>query len=196
MAAPRSALWLPGRGSLGGRNWSRQSACLSCVSRTGCRSLPIPGTPGPSRPSQRTAGVELGRPLHRGTDARPQHYRRGQDRGGRVRRRGHVSGYQGDARGDRGGPRARSFQRQGSVRGTVGLRDAAGQPAAAARLSPLPPGLLWRDWITAGLAGRAVRALHVIADGVFDGDRPLLAVSADQSIQPTVPAARTWARRR
>jgi hypothetical protein len=52
------------------------------------------------------------------------------------------------------------------------------------RASEVQPGLLWRDWITAGLAGRAVRALHVIADGVFDGDRPLLAVSPD----PTGPA--------
>jgi hypothetical protein len=54
-------------------------------------------------------------------------------------------------------------------------------PRRASRISSSAPqpGLLWRDWITAGLAGRAVRALHVIADAVFDGGRPLLAVSPD-----------------
>lgn len=40
-------------------------------------------------------------------------------------------------------------------------------------------GQVWADWITAGLAGQAVRALHVVLDGVFDGDRPMLAVAPD-----------------
>jgi hypothetical protein len=47
------------------------------------------------------------------------------------------------------------------------------------RSSAQRPGILWADWITAGLAGRAVRALHVVADATFDADRPLLAVSPD-----------------
>ena len=56
--------------------------------------------------------------------------------------------------------------------------------SAGLQSSAPQPGLLWQDWITAGLAGRAVRALHVIADAVFDGDRPLLAVSPD----PVLPS--------
>ena len=55
------------------------------------------------------------------------------------------------------------------------------------RSSAPQPGLLWGDWITAGLAGRAVRALHVVADAIFDADRPLLAVSPD----PRHPADRS-----
>ena len=55
------------------------------------------------------------------------------------------------------------------------------------RSSPPQPGLLWADWIVAGLAGRAVRALHVVADAAFDIDRPLLAVSPD----PGKPADRS-----
>ncbi|MFJ5548198.1 hypothetical protein [Streptomyces sp. NPDC093225] len=39
--------------------------------------------------------------------------------------------------------------------------------------------LVWGDWIAAGLGSRAVRALHLVADASFDGNRPLLAVSAD-----------------
>ena len=54
------------------------------------------------------------------------------------------------------------------------------------RSSAPQPGLLWRDWIAAGLAGRAVRALHVVADAIFDVDRPLLAVS-----DPGQPADRS-----
>lgn len=44
---------------------------------------------------------------------------------------------------------------------------------------PAPPGRTWADWIAAGLAGRAVRSLHVVIDADFDGDRPMLVVSAD-----------------
>jgi hypothetical protein len=44
----------------------------------------------------------------------------------------------------------------------------------------LPPtGRIWSDWIVAGLAGQAVRALHVVLDGAFEGDRPRLALSPD-----------------
>jgi hypothetical protein len=43
------------------------------------------------------------------------------------------------------------------------------------------PGRIWADWIATGLGGRAVRALHVVLDSVWDGDIPLLAVSADPS---------------
>jgi hypothetical protein len=50
------------------------------------------------------------------------------------------------------------------------------------RSSSPPPGILWADWIAAGLQGRAVRALYVVADGAFDADVPLLAVSPDPNV--------------
>jgi hypothetical protein len=64
-------------------------------------------------------------------------------------------------------------------------------PRTRLRASALQPGLLWRDWITAGLAGRAVRALHVVADAVFDADHPMLAVSQDPT-RPADPASRAY----
>jgi hypothetical protein len=51
-----------------------------------------------------------------------------------------------------------------------GLRTAAPPPSS---------GVVWADWIATGLAGQAVRALHVVSDAVFDVDRPLLAISPD-----------------
>ena len=52
--------------------------------------------------------------------------------------------------------------------------------------SPVPTGRAWADWIAAGLAGRAVRSLHVVTDAAFDGDEPMLVVSTDpnQSAHP------------
>jgi hypothetical protein len=41
------------------------------------------------------------------------------------------------------------------------------------------PGRVWADWIAAGLAKRAARALHVVLDSAWDGDRPMLALSTD-----------------
>jgi hypothetical protein len=49
---------------------------------------------------------------------------------------------------------------------------------------PASPGRIWADWIAAGLAGRAVRALHVVLDATWDSDRPILALSPDPS-QPS-----------
>lgn len=46
-------------------------------------------------------------------------------------------------------------------------RPAAGRPAR------------WSEWIRAGLEGHAVRALHLVTDAVFDGDRAMLLVPAD-----------------
>jgi hypothetical protein len=43
----------------------------------------------------------------------------------------------------------------------------------------VPTGRAWADWIMAGLAGRAVRALHIVLDGVLDLDRPRLTLSPD-----------------
>lgn len=43
------------------------------------------------------------------------------------------------------------------------------------------PRLLWADWITDGLAGVAVNALHVASVGSVRGDRPVLAISPDPS---------------
>jgi hypothetical protein len=68
-------------------------------------------------------------------------------------------------------------------------RDA--RQAAATRLSavravdrgtwrdPAAEGRLWTDWIAGGLAGTAARALHVVADAAWDGDRPVLLVTRD-----------------
>ncbi|MFI6585149.1 hypothetical protein [Embleya sp. NPDC050493] len=52
---------------------------------------------------------------------------------------------------------------------------------------PAPGPLLWGDWITAGLDGRAVRALHIVADGAFEGSRPVLSVNPD----PAQPSGRS-----
>jgi hypothetical protein len=43
------------------------------------------------------------------------------------------------------------------------------------------PLLLWADWIISGLAGRAVRALHVASPGLATVGRPRLAISPDPS---------------
>lgn len=39
--------------------------------------------------------------------------------------------------------------------------------------------LVWADWIVEGLAGRAVRAVHIVAEGFFDRDRPMLSIAPD-----------------
>lgn len=41
--------------------------------------------------------------------------------------------------------------------------------------------LVWLDWIVEGLEGRAVRAVHVVAEGCFDRDRPMLTITPDPS---------------
>lgn len=51
---------------------------------------------------------------------------------------------------------------------------------------PSPFEQLWGDWIVDGMDGTAVRALHVVLDGAFDGDRPMLALSKD----PNTPVDR------
>lgn len=56
--------------------------------------------------------------------------------------------------------------RTGGVRG----RTNAGSP---------PTGRAWADWIMAGLAGQAVRALHIVLDGTLKLDRPRLTLSPD-----------------
>jgi len=48
-------------------------------------------------------------------------------------------------------------------------------------VEPHAPGRIWADWIAAGLAGRAVRALHVVLDATWDSDRPILALTPDPS---------------
>jgi hypothetical protein len=55
--------------------------------------------------------------------------------------------------------------------------------AAPGSLEALPPsavgGSIWADWIAEGLAGRAVRAVHLVLDGSWDGAAPVLLVSHD-----------------
>jgi hypothetical protein len=48
-------------------------------------------------------------------------------------------------------------------------------------VDPGTPGRIWADWIATGLAGRAVRALHVVLDATWDSDQPILALSPDPS---------------
>ena len=47
-------------------------------------------------------------------------------------------------------------------------------------------GQLWPAWIAAGLRGQAVRAAHVVLDGAFDENRPLLTMHPD----PEKPVSR------
>lgn len=55
--------------------------------------------------------------------------------------------------------------------------------AAPGALRQLPPqivgGSVWADWIADGLSGRAVRALHIVLDGGWDGAAPVLLVSSN-----------------
>jgi hypothetical protein len=50
-----------------------------------------------------------------------------------------------------------------------------------------PSSELWEAWISHGLKGEAARAIHVVLDGAFDLDRPLLALYPD----PENPAPRS-----
>ncbi|MFI1379456.1 hypothetical protein [Embleya sp. NPDC020886] len=98
---------------------------------------------------------------------------------------------------DRGGEQAlRTLLHEGPDEARVHLHDprdaVALDPSGSHRpdgdgAHPAPGRVLWGDWIAAGLAGRAVRALHLIADGAFDGDRPVLSVSPD----PVTPTPRS-----
>jgi hypothetical protein len=56
-----------------------------------------------------------------------------------------------------------------------------GSPGSPAPIDFTSPGRIWADWISTGLAGRAVRALHVALDAVWDVEAPLLALSPDPS---------------
>lgn len=53
------------------------------------------------------------------------------------------------------------------------------------------PGRIWADWIATGLAGRAVRALHVVLDATWDFDRAVLALCTDPD-QPSDPGNCTF----
>jgi len=65
--------------------------------------------------------------------------------------------------------RAVSFSRRGYGSGAMSVTGTS-DPAAH---------LLWADWVAEGLAGRAVRGLHVVTDAMLDGDRPLLSAAVD-----------------
>jgi hypothetical protein len=56
-----------------------------------------------------------------------------------------------------------------------------GSPGSPAPIDFTSPGRIWADWISTGLAGRAVRAVHVALDAVWDVEAPLLALSPDPS---------------
>jgi hypothetical protein len=59
--------------------------------------------------------------------------------------------------------------------------NASREPGVPVALDLTSPGRIWADWIVTGLAGRAVRALHIVLDTVWDGDTPVLALSPDPS---------------
>lgn len=65
--------------------------------------------------------------------------------------------------------------------------NASRDPGAPVALDLASPGRIWADWIVTGLAGRAVRALHIVLDTVWDGETPMLALSPD----PSKPAKTT-----
>ncbi|MFG2974378.1 hypothetical protein ACGFYY_15465 [Streptomyces sp. NPDC048331] len=72
---------------------------------------------------------------------------------------------------------ASEIRRERAGRGIRRLRGRGPVGAQPSRPDRTP---LWTDWIAGELAGGdAVRALHVIADGSFDDERPLLMVSLD-----------------
>jgi hypothetical protein len=56
-----------------------------------------------------------------------------------------------------------------------------GGPGSPAPIDLTSPGRIWADWISTGLAGRAVRALHVVVDALWDAETPVLPVSLDPS---------------
>lgn len=67
-----------------------------------------------------------------------------------------------------------------TAREALRSREAGRTALTSSSLTTRPPiGRAWSDWIAAGLAGRAVRSLHVVTDAAFDGDEPMLVVSAD-----------------
>jgi hypothetical protein len=57
-------------------------------------------------------------------------------------------------------------------------------PSVSAPVDVTSPGRIWADWIATGLDGRAVRALHVVLDPVWDAESAVLALSFDPS-EPT-----------
>lgn len=65
-------------------------------------------------------------------------------------------------------------------------RRSHGYPPRARRMEDIRPildpddaRLIWADWIIEGLRGRAVRAVHIAAEGWFDRDRPMLSIAPD-----------------
>ncbi|MFI2507365.1 hypothetical protein [Streptomyces sp. NPDC018972] len=72
--------------------------------------------------------------------------------------------------------RAASIHRERVARGVPQFR----RPApAGAPSNYVGPALMWADWIAGELAEWSVGAVHFLASGAFDGERPLLMVSPD-----------------
>jgi hypothetical protein len=60
----------------------------------------------------------------------------------------------------------------------VAVQTRASKSRSSTRVVPVS-GQLWPAWIAAGLRGQAVRAVHVVLDGAFDQNRPLLTMHPD-----------------
>lgn len=67
----------------------------------------------------------------------------------------------------------------------VAVKTRASRVKSSARVAAVS-GQLWSAWIAEGLRGQAVRAVHVVLDGAFDENRPLLTMHPD----PEKPASR------
>ena len=67
----------------------------------------------------------------------------------------------------------------------VAVKTRASKVKSSARVAAVS-GQLWSAWIAEGLRGQAVRAVHVVLDGAFDENRPLLTMHPD----PEKPASR------
>ncbi len=73
---------------------------------------------------------------------------------------------------------ARGAHLRRSERLPLGRRRTEDIPAI---IDPDDARLVWLDWIVEGLEGKAVRAVHLAAEGCFDRDRPMLTIAADPS---------------
>ena len=60
----------------------------------------------------------------------------------------------------------------------VAVQTRSSKSRSSTRVAPVS-GQLWPAWIAAGLHGQAVRAVHVVLDGAFDENRPLLTMHPD-----------------
>jgi hypothetical protein len=69
------------------------------------------------------------------------------------------------------------------ARSASAARSRSSYPDSRVRLRTVSSGEVWAGWIAAGLARRAARAVHIVSDAHWDGDRPVLRVTPDPAEQ-------------